>query len=72
MELPNVERHFWRSNCYHENCYKRLCDENKLQKAEETRTSGSENLIGCEVAETAPPKKLYANHLTMMVAKIVT
>ena len=41
-----------------ENCYKRLCDENKLQKNEKKRTSGSENLIGCDVAETAPPKKL--------------
>jgi hypothetical protein len=41
-----------------ENCYKRLCDENKLQKTEKKRTSGSENLIGCDVAETAPPKKL--------------
>jgi hypothetical protein len=38
-----------------ENCYKRLCDENKLQKTEKKRTSGSENLIGCDVAETAPP-----------------
>ena len=31
-----------------------------MKKVEEKRTSGSENLIGCEVAETetAPPKKL--------------
>jgi hypothetical protein len=39
---------------------------------EKKRTSDSENLIACEVAETAPPKNFYTDHLTMMVAKIVT
>jgi hypothetical protein len=43
-----------------------------LQKVEKKRTSDSENLIACEVAETAPPKNFYTDHLTMMVAKIVT
>jgi hypothetical protein len=74
MEWPNVERHFSRSNCceeldwqsgttMHENSYTRHCDENKLQKVEKKRTSGSENLIGCEVAETAPPRKLLRRSL---------
>jgi hypothetical protein len=71
MQWPEVERNFARSNCceefnwhYHENCYKiRLCDENKLQKAEEKRTSGNENLIGCDVAETATPNKLLRRSL---------
>ncbi len=62
----NVDRHFSGTICcgecnldwyYHQNCYKRLCDENKLQKAEEKRISES----GKEIAETLlalPPKKL--------------
>ena len=57
----DIENHFSCSNCcgelnwhYHQNCYKRICDENKLKKAEEK----GENLIGSKFAETGPPKKL--------------
>ena len=82
----DVEKHFSRSNCcgelnwyYHQNCYKRICDENKLKKAEEKSTSGSEAAVEVaetdetggagEVAETVesvetiPPKKLLRRSL---------
>ena len=63
-----MERHFSHSNCcselnWHQNCYNRICDENKLKKAEEKSTSGGENLIGARDAETGPPKKLLRRSL---------
>lgn len=67
----DVGKHFSGEECcgeiglyYHQNCYKRLCDENKLQKAESKTTPKSEQEDIEVETDLTPPEKMLRRSLS--------